>query len=399
VKSRTLLFSIIMLLALNGCAGSKNDAFHQKKNDSQSVSNAVQNAKTLEDEILISKFSDISTLLNATDFSGNVIIAHGEKAVFKDFFGYYNRAKSLKYNEQTVFDIGSLTKQFVATAIMKLVEEGVVSESDRLSRFFDSVPNDKQEITVFHLLTHSSGFATNFEDKSVYGLMPHKELHLKAFQTKLAFIPGERYQYSNVGYSLLARIIEKVSDENWENYIRANLLLPTQMYKTGYRLPKYNENNIAINYGADQNLVQRLFNIEAQSKSVGHSLEHELISPGERWYEGAGAFLSTQNDMFHWYVSIRNEALLKKSSWTQIFTPHVAENESSSSHYGFGWVITTKNNERLFTHNGSNGYSFAEFNYFPESDVFVFVSTNDIDNYPDKIMERIYRFAIESVEK
>ena len=108
--------------------------------------------------------------------------------------------------------------------------------------------------------------------------------------------------------------------------------------------------------------------------------------------EGAGGFVSTIRDMHRWYLTLSRRAILNTDSWETVFQPNVKENKVS--HYGYGWAITTgENGEQLITHDGSNGYSCARFSYYPEKDVFVFIATNDIDNYPDDLMEELSRIA------
>ncbi|WP_100643629.1 serine hydrolase domain-containing protein [Alteromonas facilis] len=329
------------------------------------------------------------------NFSGNLLIADGETILLQRQYGIANRETNAAYTERTVFGIGSVTKQFVATAILKLAEQDKLSLSDTLPAFFDDVPEDKRSITLHQLLSQSSGFPTNFKGKQLYEVLPHDVLAREAFKVKLSFEPGTQYQYSNIGYSLLARVIEKVSGENWEQFIREEILLPADLRQTGYRIPQYDESHLAVNYGADPNAFQRMFGIQAKSKPVGHSLAHLNENEGERWFEGAGGFVSTQEDMFKWYLALRRKSILSEKSWESMFTPHVAENDSGTWHYGYGWAITSENGQKRITHNGSNGYSFAEFSYYPSLDVFIFVSTNDIDNYPEALIQRLYELVVQ----
>lgn len=111
--------------------------------------------------------------------------------------------------------------------------------SDTLSSFFDNVPNDKNDITVHQLLTQSSGLASLLPNESLYGKVPYQEFPERALATKLLFVPGTDYNYSNLGYSFLARIIERVSGKNWETYIRTEVLAPAGLKSTGYRLPNF----------------------------------------------------------------------------------------------------------------------------------------------------------------
>jgi CubicO group peptidase (beta-lactamase class C family) len=230
-----------------------------------------------------------------------------------------------------------------------------------------------------------------------YAIVAHNELPALALKEELLFSPGEQYGYSNVGYSLLARIIESASGETWEVFIRQTLLDPAGLADTGYLLPEFEKTRLAINYGADQNRFQRIFSIPARSRSVGSSLQHRFDKPGPRWMEGAGGFMSTANDMFRWYGVLRSGALLTDASWRETFTPRVVENAQGTASYGYGWVIEALDaGRRHIHHNGSNGYSFATFHYYPEHDAFVFIATNDSDNYPRELMRQLNAVTLQS---
>lgn len=341
-------------------------------------------------------FQEVETELNETSFSGSVLVSHGEHILYSKSFGYSNRENRTKFDKNTVFDIGSITKQFLATSVLTLSEQGQLSVEDELTKYFKDVPEDKKKIKLHHLLTHTAGFPANLSNHRLYDIVDYQQFPSLAFQEKLQSEPGVKYQYSNIGYSLLARVVESVTNKNWELYINETLLQPSGLKRTGYRIPKFKSEVLAINYGADQNAFQSLFSIEAKSRSVGHSLKHLHDMPGERWMEGAGGFMSTVSDMHNWYLVLRSGGILSKKSWETVFTPHVKEGERS--HYGYGWAITnSKQGSKLITHNGSNGYSFADFKYYPSEDLFVFIATNDIDNYPENIMKKLNKQALTKV--
>lgn len=334
-----------------------------------------------------------NTAINS-NFSGVVLVAAENKVLFKEAFGLANREKNIPFSEDTIFNIGSLTKQFTATAILKLHESNKLSVNDPLSKFFDNVPDDKKKITVHHLLTHTAGFvATRGGGSSnLYDVVTRKELIETALKSKLLTLPGEEYNYSNIGYNLLAIIIEKITADNYENFYYENLFEPAGLTETGYRLPKRAENRVAINYGADQSAYQRLFSIEAKSLPVGSPFQHLKIKEGPRFnMEGAGGMSSTVGDLFFWYMALSSNLILTDESKKQLFLPHNASLEKESkSHYGYGWDIKSTARGTLHAqHNGSNGYSFADMHYFVDENIFIVLATNDIDVYPKVIMDEL----------
>jgi CubicO group peptidase (beta-lactamase class C family) len=329
-----------------------------------------------------------------SNFSGVVLVASESNVLFKEAFGLANREEKIPFSDDSIFDIGSLTKQFTATAILKLQEFNKLSVNDQLSKFFDNVPDDKKKITVHHLLTHTAGFvATRGGGSSnLYDVVTKKELVETALKSKLLSLPGEEYNYSNIGYNLLAIIIEKITGDNYENFYYENLFEPAGLTETGYRLPKRAANRVAINYGADQTAFQRLFSIEAKSLPVGSPFQHLKLKEGPRFnIEGAGGMSSTIGDLFRWYMALNSNLILSDKSKNQLFLPH---NESldkkSKSHYGYGWDIKSTDRGTLHAqHNGSNGYSFADMHYFVDENIFIVLATNDRDVYPQVVMDEL----------
>ena len=327
--------------------------------------------------------------LEQSEFSGTVLVASSEAIIFHQNFGLADRENQRAFDEYTVFDIGSVTKQFTATAIMLLVEQGKLSLSATLDNYFPDVPADKKNITIHHLLTHSSGLPTNPPRLGVYDVIDNDVYTSQMFKQKLKAPPGETYHYSNIGYGVLARLIEIASGQNWEAYIQQHILLPAGLTETGYRLLDVPQERLAINYGADPNWLQRILGRQAKSRSVGDSLQHLREEPGERWLEGSGGFLSTAQDMYAWFLIVHSGEVLSESSWKQMFEQHVAENAEQSSYYGYGWAIDNQNGMQRVNHTGSNGYSYATFNYYPEIGLFILTASNDIDNYPYSLMREM----------
>lgn len=328
--------------------------------------------------------------LKQSAFSGTVLVANSDAIIFHQSFGFADRENQRAFDEHTVFDIGSVTKQFTATAIMLLVEQGKLSLSDTIDNFFPNVPADKKNITIHHLLTNSSGLPCELP-RGRYHDVIDIDIHIsQLLKQKLVAPPGETYHYSNSGFRLLAQLIEITSGQNWEAYIQQHILLPAGLTETGYRLLNVPPERLAINYGADQNWLQWLFRIQAASRSVGDPLEHLRDEPGRRRFEGGGGLLSTAQDMHAWYQALRSGKILSEASWAQMLHPHIAEDPSEIHYYGYGWVISNPPEE--FTsiwHDGSNGYSFTTFHYYPDIDLFILTASNDRDNYPHTLMGEI----------
>ena len=176
-------------------------------------------------------------------FSGAVLIAVDGKTVLNKGYGLANKNQEIPNSPETVFDIGSVTKQFTAAAILKLTQQNKLSVSDPLSRFFPKLPDDKKKITLHHLLTHSAGLVDTIGDGD-FDHIPRDQFFKHLFKTKLLFEPGKKHRYSNAGYSILGRVIELASGQDYETFLYEQLFKPAGMQQTGYLRPQWEDQKL-----------------------------------------------------------------------------------------------------------------------------------------------------------
>ena len=151
-------------------------------------------------------------------YSGGALAVRGKDVLLMKAYGLADRARGVPLTTGSVYSLGSITKQFTAAAILTLEMQGKLSVTDPVSKYLDGVPADKAAITLHHLLTHSSGLASDFSPTD-FDPVGRDEYVRRAVQSSLLFKPGEGYEYSNAGYSLLAAIVEKVSGQPYEVYL------------------------------------------------------------------------------------------------------------------------------------------------------------------------------------
>jgi len=302
--------------------------------------------------------------LEAYGFSGSLLVAKGGEVILDKGYGFADAQRKVPFTSDTAFDIGSITKQFTATAILKLEMQGKLGVSDPISKWFEGVPEDKKGITLHHLLTHSSGLEDVFGDD--YDEMPRDRLVKAALESKLLWAPGTRYRYSNAGYSLLAAVVELASGKPYETYLRENLWLPAGMTRTGYRLQEKG----ALAHG-----------VTGDREDWGTPLDKAWAPDGPWWnLRGNGGVLSTTGDLYKWHQALEGEAILSKEAKAKMFTPHVPEDEEGRSHYGYGWAIfKTQRNTRLIAHNGGNGIFNADFRRYVDDGVVLIIGSNRQD--------------------
>jgi len=175
----------------------------------------------LKDDSLAFKIDKFLSESVANGYSGSVLVAKEGEFVFSKGFGWADRSLKITNTPSTVFNVGSVTKQFTAAAILKLMEDQELKVSDNIEKYFPQVPADKRDITIHHLLTHTSGVSPRTGgfryDKA------SKEAFLKDFfEAELMYAPGTKHTYANANYILLSAIIEQASQQDYETFLREN---------------------------------------------------------------------------------------------------------------------------------------------------------------------------------
>ncbi len=318
--------------------------------------------------------------LEKKNFNGAVLVSHGN-SVFKKCYGFADKENDVKCSTETVYDIGSITKQFTGAAILKLEMMGKLSVDDKITKYFENVPEDKKEITIHHLLTHSAGFPGGIGND--YEVVERDDYVKKAFKTSLRFKVGSKYEYSNVGFSIAAAIIESASGMGYERFLNKHLFKPAGMLKTGYKIPEWSKDEIAVGYRS--------------GKRWGKPNEKPWGKNAPSWHlVGNGGILSTVGDMFKWHLALKGEKILSADAKAKLYKRHIEEGEGAGSYYGYGWAIfPTSRKNWMVAHNGGNGVFFADFWRYLEEDVAIIMLTNETnrnwERIPHEISKSIFR--------
>lgn len=311
------------------------------------------------------QLSDAATAIEAlaaSDFNGVVAVANqGDIDIVG--FGLVDPAADLPIDSATVFDVGSITKQFTAAAIVHLHVSDELSVEDRLGDYIEGLPGDKADITLHQLLTHTAGLPDSLGFD--YDPVGRDEYLALVADTPLDREPGSGFRYSNVGYSLLAAVIEVVTNDTYERFLRSALFEPAGMVDTGYVLADWSDNTVAVGFLGEE--------------TFGRPDEQVWSEDGPYWHLlGNGGILSTAEDMLRWDEALRGEDLFDAQAKAMLFAPHVPE--GGPLFYGYGWSIEHLGEDRtLITHNGGNGVFFADFLRFVDDDLTVFLATNSAD--------------------
>ena len=297
--------------------------------------------------------------------SGTLVAVHGT-TVYCQGFGWSDRRARVAAGCDTVYDIGSMTKQFTAAAIVKLEMLGKLDVHDPIGRYLGPVPPDKAGITVQQLLTHTAGLVDALGGD--YEPLTRRQLVADALASPLRSAPGSAYHYSNVGYSLLAAIVQEAAGMGYERFLASHLFAPAGMTQTGYVLPRWRRSDVAVEY-------------DARGRAQGRPFDHPWAASGPWWnLRGNGGMLSTARDLVRWHRALQHATVLDRQAQRELFRPRVREEPGGDSRYGYGWVLLETVLGRVAWHNGGNGWSYGEVARVLGEGTMVFWVTNRVRN-------------------
>lgn len=278
-------------------------------------------------------------------FNGSALVVKNGNVIFKKGYGFANFEWKVPNTSDTKFRIGSITKQFTATLIMQLVEEGKVKLDGKITDYLPDYRKDTgDQVTIHELLNHTSGITsyTNLPNVWRDSLGNHyaKEYFIKHFHSSdLDFEPGDEFKYNNTGYYLLAAIVEEVSGRSFGEYLKEKILIPVGMLNSGSE-----DNEIVVNRMASGYLKRNNSVVKDKYMYMPNTM-------------GAGNMYSTVEDMVKWNEALYGKTILSEESKNKMFTPYL-------SNYGYGWGIyyrklgETGDSVKVISHSGGiNGFT------------------------------------------
>jgi CubicO group peptidase (beta-lactamase class C family) len=311
---------------------------------------------------------------------GVALVVKEGKIIYRKAFGFANLELGVKMKPENVFRIGSITKQFTASAIMQLVEQGKIKLDDDITKYIKDYPTHGYTITIENLLTHTSGI------KSYTGMKKWTpEVRKQKFtplemidffkSEAMDFAPGEKFKYDNSGYFLLGYIIEKASGQTYAEYIKDHIFKPLGMNHSYY--------------GGNSPIIKN--RVAGYNKVEDNYVNDEFLSMTQPY--AAGSLLSTVDDLSTWYAAVMSDKVITKASREKAQTAFTL-NDGSHTDYGFGWTIGNINGSPMISHNGGiNGFLSAS-NYLPKEKVFVAILSNCMCHYPGDVATKIAAIAI-----
>jgi D-alanyl-D-alanine carboxypeptidase len=309
-----------------------------------------------------------------------IAVVKNGKIVKKQGYGTANVELNVPVTVDSVFEIGSVSKQMTAAAIMLLVEEGKVNLDEKISKYLPGTPATWKSVAVRNLLTHTSGIKSYTGIDEGFELSKHltRDEFIKLLGTyPLDFETGSRYSYSNSGYNLLGFIIEAASGKSYWDFMRERIFKPLGMTQTFDRDPKYIVKNRVTGYALDNGtLTGRDYNLT------------DLFS--------AGAIISTVGDLAKWDAAWRGDTLLKKESKRQAWTPFIL-NDGKPNPYGFGWSVGAFRGHKLISHSGSTAGFSSQISRYVDDDLSIIVLTNLSDAFAGTLAQGIAKIYLPAI--
>jgi CubicO group peptidase (beta-lactamase class C family) len=277
-----------------------------------------------------------------------LLVSRGGKIVQAEGFGLSNVELQVPVKPETIFQSGSVGKQFTATAVMMLVEEGKVGLEDPLTKYFPDAPATWKEVTVRELLSHTAGFG-DYPEKFDFHKDQTEDEELKMVESiPLAYPPGTKWDYSNLGYLTLGILIHRVTGEFYGDFLQQRIFHPLDMQTTRI----ISEADIIPNRAAGYRLVK------------GELKNQEWVAPTINTTADGSLYFSIL-DLAKWDAALYTEKLLKRSSLEQMWTPAKLKNgQPNKDGYGFGWFMEEKHGHHVIGHDGAwQGFKSAITRY------------------------------------
>ena len=303
----------------------------------------------------------------------SLLVVKDGKSIRAEGFGLSNVELQVPVRPETVFQSGSVGKQFTATAVMMLVEEGKVGLDDPLVKYFGDAPAAWKDVTVRELLSHTAGFGDYPENYDFRQDWPEDKQLKLVESTPLRFPPGTSWEYSNFGYVTLGLLIHRVTGEFYGDFLQQRIFQPLGMTTTRI----ISEADIVPNRSAGYRLVK------------GELKNQEWVSPLFNT-SADGALYFSILDLAKWDAALYTEKLLKRSSFDLMWTPVKLKNgQPNKANYGFGWEIDNRHGHRCIHHTGSWQGFKTSIDRYVDDHLTVVALANLAEAEPGKITEHV----------
>lgn len=300
----------------------------------------------------------------------SIAIVHKGKIVKEQGYGLANVEHQVKVSPQTIFQSGSVGKQFTAALILLLARDGKLSLQDPIEKYLESIPDSWKGITIHQLLTHTSGLDDPYRKLDFKKNYTDQELIELEATVPMLFKSGEKWQYSNMGYHLLGFIANKAGGQFYGDQLRQRIFEPL-----GMQTRIIDERSIIPHRAAGYDLVKREWK------------NQEWVSPALNRTADGSLYL-TAHDLALWDLALYQNFPLKNEEKTLSWTP-VKLNNGSTFDYGYGWFLSETNGHKNIEHGGAWQGFTTQISRYVDDHLSVIVLTNRSGANPKRIADLI----------
>jgi CubicO group peptidase (beta-lactamase class C family) len=301
---------------------------------------------------------DLMNRFTKDGYSGAVLVARDGEIVLRKGYGLADRERNIQNTPSTLFHVASIGKIFTAAAILKLEMQGRLRTGDPVSKYLGQFPKEKGAATIHQLLTHTAGLTA---DGATLDYDSRKGFVQSVKDAPIDFPPGEKYRYTNAGYTLLAAIVEEVSGQHFEKYLQRNLFDPAGMSATGYAWDaRFKTAPVAVGYEGDK---------------------PETLKPtprvSDQWgNRGPGHLITTVGDLYLWIQALKKNSVLSEQARRKMFTVYAHGDE------GYGWHVAKTARQTTVARRGGGRNDFeSEVQWYLDENVVVILTINNDLNF------------------
>lgn len=319
--------------------------------------------------------------LERRGFAGQVVVMQGDNVLLNSAYGTMAPDDPRPITADAVMPLASLTKPFTASAVLALAAEGRLGLDDPIGDHLPALDPTWGAVPVRHFLTHTAGLPAEIINRSFDGEPRFEPIERETFLARLARFepdhpPGEAFNYSNVGYNLLALLVEQLAGESYEDFITGSLLATAGVSNIGLLRPGWSAVDLVVG--------------REQQRRVGHYFEQPMLDDGFGWHlRGAGDLMARPAGIIAWWQAIRDQVWLSRPWLETWLTPQVEE--ADGSRYGYGLHFRDTRFGPVIGHTGGDFTFAVDFSWFTDHDVMVYVASADPRFEADLLRERLHR--------
>ncbi|MGY6553992.1 MAG: serine hydrolase domain-containing protein [Wenzhouxiangella sp.] len=317
--------------------------------------------------------------LEQEGLAGQILIAQGERMLLARSLGTLHPDQAAPVRMDSVMPLASISKAFTASALLALAADGRVDLDDPIGQHLDGLSAVWRDLPLRHLATHSAGLAAEIFNPAWPGAPRFEPISREELVRRVNQFPpdaqaGTSFNYSNVGYNLIAAVVESISDQTLEQFLRGRLLEPAGIDGIGLLLADWPESALVTGrYGA---------------AASGHHLLQPRLAEGLGWHSrGSGDLLARPADMMTWWQSLRAHSWLPQPWMTTFLTPQLAQ--ADGSYYGFGLEFRSGPLGPEIGHTGSDLDFTAIWTWFVDADLMIYVALADSRWRADRISDTL----------